>query len=50
MGTSVSPWQLVRDNIVITLFLTMLVTPGRYCSPRHPSHCELSFLESGGIL
>jgi hypothetical protein len=24
--------------------------PGRYCSPRRPTHCDPSFLESNGIL
>jgi hypothetical protein len=25
------------------------VVPGRYCETQHPTHSELSFLESNGI-
>jgi len=42
----------LRKNSILTYELLdeMLVGPGRYCSPRHSTHFEPSFLELNGII
>ena len=42
------PW--LSDRLVDLLQGMLQVGPGRYCSPRHPTHFEPSFLELNGIV
>jgi len=40
----------VPKNLALAVTWYSKVGPGRYCSPRHPTHFKPSFLELDGIL
>ena len=45
-----SPQVIASTATVAGVRSASMVGPGRYCSPRHPTHSKPSFLEVNGIL